>query len=239
MANAIMKDLDAKLVGENVRITRMMLHVSQEELALLSGLGLRTVRRIENGIPTSRSTLNKVCKGLDVTLHQLTVSPTNVVGSQMEYGVHRRAENVWYYPNTVARPKIPSDEAERIQNPDERIRLGKLGLVPMFACSSSFIMPEGPGVLQMELFGRLEEVFNAEVYRMAVVYCLRGHLEVSLRQGDIALGEGDILGYETNDMRWMQPAAGQELPVAILWIGAIRVGSIPQTAGQRVKRRKV
>lgn len=239
MAKLILVEHDPNLIAENVRVTRMMLRMRQEELAVLSDLSLRTIRRIESGIPTSRGTLSKVCKGLDVTFHQLTSSPTNVVGSQIPYGIHHREENIWYYPNTVARPKIPSDEAERIQDPNERRRLGKLGLVPMFACSSSFLMPEGPGVLQMELFGRLEEVFNADVYRMAVIYCVRGEIELFVRDEIISIGEGDLFGYETKDMRWMQPAEGQDLPAAILWIGAIRVGSIPRSEGQRIKRRKV
>ena len=47
-----MKIVDAKALGEAVRTTRRRLKVTQKELALASGTGLRFIIELEQGKPT-------------------------------------------------------------------------------------------------------------------------------------------------------------------------------------------
>ena len=57
---------------------------SQEHLADLAGLGLRTVQRIENGEPASRDSVMALAAAFNVDAAALTVNPRTAVAEQRE-----------------------------------------------------------------------------------------------------------------------------------------------------------
>lgn len=65
-----------KNIGETIRNRRTALGVTQERLAQISGIGLRTIREIEKGNPRSLSILIKVADVLGLTL-QLNIKSVN------------------------------------------------------------------------------------------------------------------------------------------------------------------
>lgn len=58
-----------------IRRWREERHWSQEHLAELAGLGLRTLQRIENGEPASRDSLTALAAALDVDAIALCIDP--------------------------------------------------------------------------------------------------------------------------------------------------------------------
>ena len=220
---------------------------SQDDLARRSGLAPKTIYRLERGLAVSRGSLLKVCEALEVLPEQLCAlpmpSPRPVYGVHQLYGVHRQGESVWFMIGGDLRVRVPEDNFERTQHREERLRLGRQGLVAAFGYSLSFMMPEGPGIVMLELFGRLDGPFNATMYRECVLSCARGGVRVGVGDDVVELVEGEALGYRSKDLRWMEPLAPTDsdgLPSTLTWTGAVRVGNLPGESrkGDRVKRTK-
>ena len=239
--------MDWSSIAWEVRGLRMTQGYSQDDLARRSGLAPKTIYRLERGLAVSRGSLLKVCKALEVLPEQLCAlpmpPPRPVYGVHHLYGVHRHGESVWFMIGGDLRVRVPEDNFERTQRREERLRLGRQGLVAAFGCSLSFMMPEGPGIVTLELFGRLDGSFNATVYRECVLSCARGGVRVGVGDDIVELVEGEALGYRSKDLRWMEPLVPTDndgLPTTLTWTGAVRVGNLPGESrkGERVKRTK-
>lgn len=231
---------DWDLAARQVRGLRMIQGYSQDDLAQRSGLAPKTVYRLERGMPTSRRSLVKICEALEVFPEQLCAVPLQSQVTKPVYGVHRREENVWIILGPDLRVKVPQDNFERTQRREERLRLGRQGLVAAFAATMSFMMPDGPGILTIEMYRRVEGPLNSTLYRECVLSCTRGRVRVGVGDDVIELDEGEALGYRSTDLRWMEPLAPVEdgLPTMLTWTGAVRVGNLPGDfrKGERVKR---
>lgn len=220
----------------------MLLGHSQEDLARKSGLAPKTIYRLERGLSVSRRSLLKACDALDVVPAQLQV-PYPPTAAPCGYSVHRNGSHVWFTFGMDKRGKTTVDDFERIQTPEERLRLGRLGLVTAFGSALEFIMPEGPGILVMEVYGRIEGNVNGTLYRECVYACGQGRLRIGVLDEVVELGKGDALGCRSADVRWIEPAAPighQGSPTMLTWTGAVRVGNAPREVGpgERVKRRR-
>ena len=77
-----------------------------------------------------------------------------------------------------------------IQDEEERLRLGTVGLVPMFYATPNFVMAQGPGITTLELY-RDYTGFNSLLYEHAIVYCLRGRIKIAIGDEQTFLEEGD------------------------------------------------
>ena len=231
-------EYDWARIGQNARRMRIGQGISQEELAERAGVSLATVYNVERCVPVSRRTLLKVCAGLNEPLDSLRTRNQSVLTEERDYMVFRGENPAWIVFGET-RTWVPADDVARIQNPEERMRLGRLGFVPLFAHTTNFIMPEGPGMVKIELYGRYGDTFNATVYRDCLVECVEGRLRSRIGESTVEIGPGDVIGYRTKDLAWMEPVEGEDLPVRLTWTGAIRVGSpVHEVAhGARVKRR--
>ena len=233
------KAYDWSLIGRNVRQARIIRGHSQEDLAQGSGVSVKTVYQVERGVPISQRSLSKLCAFVDLSLDSVRVRNTRVLSEDVDGLVYRRSAAFWM-AGVEKRAKVPEDSLQRVQRPEERLRLGRLGLVPMFVSSTTFIMPEGPGVVMIELYGRFEEAFNAIIYRDCLLACVQGRARARIGETTMELDEGDIVGYRSKNMRWMEPAEGSALPVRLTWTGAVRIGTPPGEVkpGARVRRRR-
>ena len=213
---------------------------SQDDLARRSGLAPKTIYRLERGLAVNRGSFLRICEALEVLPEQLCAAP---MPPPPVYGVHRQGESVWFMIGGDLRVRVPEDNFERTQHRQERLRLGRQGLIAAFGYSLSFMMPEGPGIVMLELFGRLDGPFNATMYRECVLSCARGGVRVGVGDNIVELVEGEALGYRSKDLRWMEPLAPTDsdgLPTTLTWTGAVRVGNLPGESkkGERVKRTK-
>lgn len=212
--------------------------ISQEELAQRAGVSVVTVYNVERCVPVSRRTLLKVCEGLNEPLDSLRTRSQSILTEERDFMVFRREAAAWIVFGET-RTWVPVDDVARIQNADERLRLGRLGFVPLFAHTTNFIMPEGPGMVKIELYGRYADTFNATVYRECVIEGVEGRMRMQAGESIVEIGPGDVIGYRSRELRWIEPVEGEELPVRLTWTGAVRVGSPVREvgSGERVKRR--
>lgn len=215
---------DLGLLGDRVRTFREMLGLTQAELAEVAGIAVRTIRNVEAGRSIRRSTITKICEGLDVPPASLEESVDAAVGST--YPLLYRSSKAEWHAWIDSRKAVPQDNRQRLQDPGERRRLGKLGLVTLFFNNPYLIMPDGPGTIFIEVFGHYEGAINEIYYRDCKIYCQRGTVRCQILESIVELGPGDVAGFRSADLRWLEPAhelRDSELPPLLLWIGAVPV----------------
>lgn len=61
----------AKVFGDNLRLARLELRLSQDELAAVSGIGRKQISAIENGANTTIETIERLAKHLNRTPAEL------------------------------------------------------------------------------------------------------------------------------------------------------------------------
>lgn len=224
-----------KLVGTNIRRARILQGCTQGELALRAGVTPSTVFNAERGRPLIRRSLERICQGLDCSVEHILSRERTHLTPDVDLLVHRSEKAVW---TTLSdhRPKVPEDDHARIQNPQERARLGRLRLVPGFVCAATFIMPDGPGPIMLEIYGRFEGSLNPTIYRDCILMCAGGEARVAIADRSVVLGAGDVVGYRSADLQWIE-ALGDDLPARLTWVGAVRLGKLPTDFGPGVRVR--
>ena len=228
--------LEWSIVGENIRRARFLQNLTQGQLAKRAGLAVATVHHAEEGRPLVRRTLEKICGSLDCSVDHITSRQRTHLTDDADLLIHRVEDGVW---NAIGdrRTKVPDDDLERIQAPEERARLGKLGLVPLFNCAFTFILPEGPGTIRFELYGTHEDAINAMIYHDCVLLCDDGEAEITVRGNATLLRKGDAAGFRSADLERM--VAKPESFARLTWIGANRVGRLPkEDEHERIRTRR-
>jgi len=227
MTRKDLESLNWAAIGENVRQSRCIQGKSQASLALSARLGISTLYQVERGMPVGLRSLRKIAEALSTSPDRLILPNQVRLTADHKALVHRPADYFWTTIDDV-RTRNPEDNLTLIQDPKERRRLGRLGLVGAFCASTSFIMPEGPGLVSLEIFGQIG-FFNMTIYRFATITCTKGRLRLIFGDEAIELGEGEIAGYRTEDLLGMEPAGAPEpmdLPVLATWVGSVRVGKL-------------
>jgi transcriptional regulator with XRE-family HTH domain len=213
-------DLDRPLIASNVRRARLNQALSQSELAERAGIDLASVYRVEKGVSTRTATIKKIAKGLDIMFEDLLIKKS-VPDPTLHFAVHRAAVAKWYAAED-RRHRVPLDQEELCQDEAERIRLGRLGLVPLFMCPPTIIPDNGPGIVLLELYEEIVEPFNAAFYEDGAIYVLRGAVSVTIVDVASELAEGDWIAFKTKDLTRMAVLSPHEA-AKVLWIGATRV----------------
>lgn len=218
---------------------RIVKGLTQREVAALSGVALSTIFYIEHGKPVRLSSLVKVCKSLGTTLDDVRRWNYSIRSGDNRTAVHRAASTVWHNP-VDWRKRVPADHFERIVDPAERLRLGRLGLVPMFTGYLDLLMPQGPGTTIIELFDRFPASINPNLYREAILHCQSGGARLQIADRVYEIEPGDVVGYASEDLQWIEPTGelpAQE-PTHLIWNGAVRVGKTPNPNRARTAVRK-
>jgi transcriptional regulator with XRE-family HTH domain len=224
--------IDRDLFAHNIQTIRMFTGLTQTELAAKAGISRDTVYQVEHGRCVRLSTLKRICEAISVDFTMTcTVKQTfRFKPSERAYMIHLPEQTVWYEWGDRRR-NIPADNLLRIQDCHERSRLGRAGLVPVFISTTSFIMPEGPGNVYLEIYGYYESGINAASYKDGVLHCLRGEVLITIEGETLHLCEGSMVGYNNYiqfGMQPVRPVGPDELPPLLLWIGANRVGRVPK-----------
>lgn len=237
-----MKGVDPIFLGKRIRSFRLLLGLTQEEVAERAGVSIKTLFQVEAGKSSRRSTVLKVCRGLGTDLEEFLVPYPELKSGEDDIVVHRGAESAWHAPIDL-RKNIPEDNFTLIQNPLERRRLGRLGLTPLFVYHPNIMMAEGPGTTFIELYGRYEGSMNMHIYREALIHCQRGGVRVGIKDRFIDLVAGDTVGFTNEHLRSLQStvdAASEEAPTQLIWIGGVRVGKVvlPESASNGLPVRR-
>lgn len=64
--------MDPKIIGKNIRQHREERHWTQEELAIVAGIDVRTIQRAENGQKLALETLKAIANAFEITIDQLS-----------------------------------------------------------------------------------------------------------------------------------------------------------------------
>jgi transcriptional regulator with XRE-family HTH domain len=220
--------LDLGLVAFNVRCLRMARNMTQAELASKARIDVSTLHRLETGRKVHRNTIQKIAVALGESISFLnSVLPYGLPTSKRELFVHRHEDLNWYSSGD-RRKRIPADHQDRIQREEERLRLGRLGLVQSFQ-AYMIAMPRSPGMSQVEVFDRVFVGPNP-TYDTFVIACIRG--KVIFRMGDqqVSLSESDSIGFSADEEATIEPASPiglSDLPPLVWAISANRRGHVP------------
>ncbi len=220
--------LDTALIAFNVRCLRMARNKTQAELAAEAKINVSTLHLLESERKVHRNSILKVADALGATLSFLnSVLPYGFASSRRELFVHRREDLNWYAGGD-SRKRVPTDHQSRIQREEERLRLGRLGLVQSFQ-AYTVVMPLSTGMSQIEVFGQISVGANP-TYDTFVIVCQRGQVIFRMGEQDVTLSEGDSVGFSADEDALIEPAhpiGPTDLPPLLLAIGANRRGHVP------------
>lgn len=239
MANSVKRDdIDWTLIAENVLMMRQMQKMTQVQLAERAGLAVATLNNAERGHRLSLRTLKKIASGLNMDLSGLCYDRRPVPEGDRAFVLHRASDKIW---STLGdkRPHVPPEDRS-IRDPVEQRRIASVGFVAGFMHTTSFVMPDGPGVVFIDLYRIHEGNINETVYKDALLYCVEGHAIVGVQNESVVLSEGDVIGICPKDIKFMAPGpqmTPQTLPVRLMWIGGNRLGKVPLPPKRRKARK--
>jgi transcriptional regulator with XRE-family HTH domain len=226
------RELDRALLAHNIRCWRMLRGFSQAELAARAGVSITTLYKAESARIVRIGFLQKIVRqGLEGSFEECcsTMKLSNAKPADALYVKHDRRETKWFVYGDRRRT-VPEEALQQIQNLSERIRLGKLGFATLFGCGTSYLMPDGPGMLLYEVHGPTDPV--NQNYRDAIYYALRGSVVIGINGEEVRLAEGESIGLEGTTsitMDLAEPLQAGQLPPLVQFIGANRVGRLPQS----------
>jgi len=220
--------LDLPLIAFNVRCLRMARNMTQAELAAQAKIDVSTLHRLESGHGVHRNSIQKIANALGESVPFLnSVLPYGLPSSKRELFVHRHEELNWFASGD-RRKRVPADHQARIQREEERLRLGKLGLVRSFQ-AYMVVMPRSPGMSQIEVF---EQIFVGPnpTYDSFVIACIRGQVIFRMGDQEVTLSAGDSVGFSADEeatVEPLDPIGPSGLPPLVWAISANRRGHVP------------
>jgi transcriptional regulator with XRE-family HTH domain len=226
--NSTSVPLDLHLIGFNVRCLRMARNKTQAELAADAKIDVSTLHLLENQRKVHRNSIKKIADALGESVSFLnSVLPYGLPSSKRELIIHRR-EDVNWFASMDRRKHVPADHQERIQREEERLRLGRLGLVLSFQ-AYMVVMPRSPGMSQVEVYGRVPVGLNP-TYDSFVIACMKGQVIFRMGDQEVLLSEGESVGFSADEEATVEPAnpVGPSDYPPVLWaISANRRGHVP------------
>jgi hypothetical protein len=167
------------------------------------------VARAESGEPCRPSTLRKMIQALGLTLTWLRQP---FVGSA-PYRLDRVENTVWVptNPSFIRRKGIIPRTS--LNNPDERARLGRLGLANAFVRVLNNDLPGG------RIHALVVESYRKELEPVAYpgqmfLYVLCGHIRLTVGDHSMEMGPGDTVSYWNDEPNLYETVDGQ--PATIL-----------------------
>lgn len=237
---------DRAVVAESVATARTSQGLTHTELARRAGIGRTTLHRVEKGLPVQRSSLQAISAALEMNFDHMVQPTTTAFKGRRAYLHHDAGDSVWFGHGDV-RAKIPPDNHERIQDSRERQRLGRNRLVSIFSTNPGYGLPQGPGIVLIELYDAYDGGVNPALFRHAVLFCVRGSARVTIDGGSVLLTQGSSIAYENAlpmRMEPSEPVGPEELCPLLLCTGANRIGKIAEgdahpltpRGGRRIRR---
>jgi len=199
----------AQDVGARIRSARVARGLNQMELAEQAGIHRTVVARAESSGPCRTLTLRKIARALGTTL---TCLPRPFLGSQ-PYRLDRLEDSLWVAsnPSFIRRKGIPARKT--LNDPDERHRLGTLGLANAFVRVMNNDLPGGRlHAVVVESYRKEQEPvsFPGQMF----LYVLSGHIKITIGDDSMEMGPGDTISYWNDKPNLYETTNG--LPATIL-----------------------
>jgi transcriptional regulator with XRE-family HTH domain len=212
--------LDYARIGQRLRERRLRLGLSTREVAEKAGITRQTLVRLESGHPCTPDTLHRIRAVLRVFVDDLIRDDP-----PLDYCVPHRPERAHW---TNARSKteyqkhgIISDPRHE-DDPEERMRLGRLGFQPFFTYRFTSELPGG--LMNQGMMEIYEETWVDSHPGEEWVYCLRGTARVRVREQEYVLEEGGAVIFDAREPHQYGPASPigpNDTPVLLLIVLAL------------------
>ncbi len=198
-------DLDFQLIGSNIANIRRIQGLSQAELAAIAKISRTTLQRIECGMPTFLSTLEKIAHALGDCVEDLCIAKRfqHPLTDETAFVKHSIGDDYWY-PIEDQRRKKPKNDQELIQTEEERRRLGKLGFVRAFVSGMNFFLPLGPGINKLELYGKISNLTMPQ-FQVFAVYGLEGAAIATVASIPQKLKRGEVMAVHSKHAIELEP----------------------------------
>ncbi|MBC8102086.1 MAG: helix-turn-helix transcriptional regulator [Cytophagales bacterium] len=224
-------------IGRRVRSRRLQLGLSAQDLADRAGIARQTIVRIESGKPCKTETLNRIRHVLNLFYDFLTREDP-----PQDFCVQHYPEKAHW---TISRPKteyqrhgeIPDPRHE--DDPQERLRLGRLGYQPFFTCLLNSELPGG--ILNQGLMEIYRETWVDSHPGEEFVYCLSGKARIWVRGTEFLLEEGSAITFKGSEPHQYAPAetiSPSGVPLRLLIVVALGKGDPTRNAETEEERAK-
>lgn len=188
----MVEDADYSLsdVGARILSCRSVRGLNQLELAAQAGVHRTAISRAEAGQPCRSGTLKLIANALGFTLTWLR---RPFLGPH-PYRIDRLEDTLWVAsnPSFIRRKGIQARKS--LRDPDERARLGSLGLANAFVRVLNNDLPGGRiHALVVESYRKeLEPVsFPGQMF----LYVLKGRIRLTIENHSLEMGPGDSVSY--------------------------------------------
>ncbi len=197
------RDLRLVIFGCRIKTLRERKKLSIREASAEMGVDKNTLMKMERGDSVRNDSREKVCRFYGMIPFD-PVKREIAVEYGKHYTLHLPQKSVWY----MVRPNYEMFTAETndaIQDPRERLRLGRIGLVARFYCSMQLRMPRGRlAASQVELYQptEIEEFGVGE----AMLYVTRGAAKVTVGDESFVVQEGNAAVWDNTVSNCIEPA---------------------------------
>jgi transcriptional regulator with XRE-family HTH domain len=196
-------------LAARIQSVRLARDLSQMDLARQAGVHRTVVARAEAGFTCRTSSLRRIAQALGVTLTWLRQP---FLGPE-PYRLDRAEDAYWVAtnPSFIRRKGIQGRKG--LNDPDERIRLGSLGLANAFVRVLNNDLPGG------RLHALIVESYRKELEPVAFpgqifLYVLKGRIKLTVAEHTVEMGPGDSVSYWNDRPNLYETLDGQ--PATIL-----------------------
>lgn len=195
-----------------------MFGLSAQELADQAGVARYTLLRLEAGQAVRPATLHRIRKVLFLFSDHLRrpVEPG-------PFAVHRKKATHWSVsiPKAEYQRRLEDDDPIHVDDPEERVRLGRLGFQPFFTAVLHSAIAKGvshQALMEIHRDSWVDSHFGEEF-----VYCLRNSVRLRVDGADCVLEEGDSMCFDAN-LPHQYCVVEEDNPALILIVVSLRPG---------------
>jgi transcriptional regulator with XRE-family HTH domain len=196
-------------VAGRIRSRRLVRGLNQFELAAEAGVHRTAVARAESGYPCRPTTLRKIAIALGTTLTWLR----RPFYADNNYRLDTAAETLWVATNPSFIRRKGIEARKSLRDPDERLRLGTLGLANAFVRVLNVDLPGGRvNALVVESYRKeLEPVsYPGQMF----LYVLKGKIKLTVGSQEVEMGPDDAASYWNDEPNLYEALDGE--PATIL-----------------------
>lgn len=208
--------VSASTIGARLRRIRQRQGLSIRQIAHLAGVGKNTISRVEEGDPTTRPTLEKICAALGVTPDEVTSEV-----QQEPTWVLQTLEDQIFYPDKGFESE-PEPALGTAANEQSKRRAMAPTVAKVFDAALANLANGRLNCTRIELYGPRKAISHpGEEF----VLCVRGRAVVSVGTEKLTLNAGDSASFWSTETHAYAPAPEipeADLPVEILivWVAS-------------------
>lgn len=190
MNMAELQEYTTQDISARIKSRRLVRGWNQLELACAAGVHRTAVSRAEAGEPCRPTTLRKIAIALGATLTWMR----RPFGGNQPYRLDRIQETLWVATNPSFIRRKGISARDTLRNPEERVRLGSLGLANAFVRVLNNDLPGGRiSALVVESYRK--ELDPVSYPGQMFLYVLKGRIKLTVGEDAMELGTEDSVSY--------------------------------------------